>query len=147
MPRSVGFGPVSSPPFFAGTLEASGAARDQSMAYAASSSSSKTRCNLCQTPAPLQSRSRRQQDMPLPQPISWGSISQGIQLLRTNRIPAEAARSGTGGRPPFGLRRRLGSSGAIRAHNLSPTNAAATSPVYNRPISRPVFRFSLVSRS
>jgi len=134
-------------PFFAGTLEASSAARDQSMADAAWSSSSKTWCNLRQTPASFQSRSRRQQVMPLPQPISWGSISQGIPLLRTNRIPAKAARSGTGGRPPFGLRRRLGSSGATRAHNLSPTNAAATPPVYNMPISRPVFRFGFVSRS
>jgi hypothetical protein len=30
------------------------------------------------------------------------------------------------------VRRRFGSSGAIRAHNLSPTNAAATAPVYIR---------------
>ena len=32
---SVGFGPVSSPPYFAGTLEASSAVRDQSMVDAA----------------------------------------------------------------------------------------------------------------
>jgi hypothetical protein len=93
---------------------------------------------LRQTPASFQSRSRRQQVMPLPQPISCGSISQGMPLLRTKSMPVRAARSGTGGRPPFGLRRRFGSSGAIRAHNLSPTNAAATPPVYNGAISRPV---------
>jgi hypothetical protein len=94
---------------------------------------------LRQTPASFQSRSRRQHVMPLPQPISWGSISQGMPLLKTKRMPVRAARSGTGGRPPFGLRRRFGSSGAIRAHNLLPTNAAATPPVYNSAISRPVF--------
>jgi hypothetical protein len=60
-----------------------------------------------------------------------------MPLLRTKRIPANAARSGTGGRPPFELRRRLGSSGTIRAHNLSPTNAAATPRFYNSAISRP----------
>jgi len=134
-------------PFFAGTLEASSAARDQSMADAALSSSSKTWCNLRQTPASFQSRSRRQHVMPLPQPISWGSISQGMPLLRTKRIPVKAARSGTGGRPPFGLRRRFGSSGAIRTHNLSPTNAAATSRVYNGAISRPVSGCGFVRRS
>jgi hypothetical protein len=54
---------------------------------------------------------RRQHVMPLPQPISWGSISQGMPLRRTKRMPVRAARSGTGGRPPFGLRRRFGSRG------------------------------------
>ena len=126
-------------PLFAGTLEASSAARDQSMADAALSSSRMTWCSFRQTPASFQSRSRRQQVMPLPQPISWGSISQGMPLLRTKRMPVRAARYGTGGRPPFGLRRRSGRSGAIRAHNLSPTNAAATSRFYNEAISRPVF--------
>jgi hypothetical protein len=85
--------------------------------------------------------------MPLPQPISWGSISQGMPLLRTKRMPVRAARSGTGGRPPFGLRRRFGRSGAIRAHNLSPTNVAATIPVYNGAISRPVVGCGFVRRS
>jgi hypothetical protein len=53
-----------------------------------------------------------------------------MPLRRTKRIPVKTARSATGGRPPFGLRRRFGSSGAIRAHNLSPTNAAATPRFY-----------------
>jgi len=125
-------------PLFAGTLEASSAARDQSMADAALSSSRKIWCSFRQTPASFQSRSRRQQVMPLPQPISWGSISQGMPLLRTKRMPVRAARSETGGRPPFGLRRLTGRSGAIRAHNLSPINAAVTAPVYKGAISRPV---------
>jgi hypothetical protein len=134
-------------PFFAGTLDASSAARDQSMAAAACSSSSRTWCSARHTPASFQSRSRRQQVMPLPQPISWGSISHGMPLRRTKRMPVRAARSGTGGRPPFGVRRRFGSSGAIRAHNLSPTNAAATAPVYIDAISRPVFGRGFVRRS
>jgi hypothetical protein len=45
------------------------------------------------------------------------------------------------------VRRRFGSSGAIRAHNLSPTNAAATAPVYIDAISRPVFGRGFVRRS
>jgi hypothetical protein len=65
-------------PPFAGTLEASSAARDPSMADAALSSSRGTRCSLRQTPASFQSRSGRQHVMPLPQPISLGSISHGM---------------------------------------------------------------------
>ena len=38
-------------------------------------------CRRSQTPASCQSRSRRQQVMPVPQPISWGSISQGMPTL------------------------------------------------------------------
>jgi hypothetical protein len=38
-------------------------------------------------------------------------------------------------------------SGAIRAHNPTPTSAAATSPVYNGAISRPVFGCGCVRRS
>ena len=54
-----------------------------------------------------------------------------MPLRRTKRIPLKAARSRTGGRPPFGLRRRFGSGGAIRAHNPSPTNAAAKCRFYS----------------
>ncbi len=119
----------------------------KSMAEAAWSSSSRTWCSLRQTPASFQSRSRRHQVMPLPQPISCESISQGMPLLRTKRMPVKAARSGTGGRPPLGLRRRLGSSDAIRTHSLSPTNAAATPPVYNDAILRPGSGECFVRRS
>jgi len=117
-------------PLLAGTLEASSAALCQSMADAALSSSSKTWCNRFHTPASFQSRSRRQQVIPLPHPISRGSISHGIPLRRTKRIPPNAARSKTGGRPPLGLRRRFGSNGAIRPHNLSSTSSLAIPLVY-----------------
>jgi hypothetical protein len=63
-------------------------------------------------PAVAQSRSRRQQVIPLPQPISWGRYSQGMPVFSTNKIPVSAARSGTRGRPPFGLGGSGGSNGA-----------------------------------
>lgn len=44
----------------------------------------------------------RHADMPDPQPISCGSISQGMPLFSTNITPVSAARSSIGGRPPFG---------------------------------------------
>jgi hypothetical protein len=69
-----------------------------------------------------------------------------MPLLTTKRMPVKAAWSGTGGRPPFGLGRRLRTSGAIHAHNLSATNAAATSRFYNEAISRPVIGCSSVRR-
>jgi hypothetical protein len=52
-----------------------------------------------QTPRCCQCRSRRQQVTPEPQPISWGSISQGMPLRKTKTIPVKQARSSTGGRP------------------------------------------------
>ena len=73
-------------------------------------------------PAACQSRSRRQHVMPDPQPISWGSISQGMPERSTNRMPVSAARFGTGGRPPLGLGRSGGRSGSTMAHNSSETS-------------------------
>jgi hypothetical protein len=76
--------------------------RDQSIAFAAPSRSSSTRWSRCQTPALCQSRKRRQQVMPQPQPISRGSISQGMPDFSTNRMPVSAAPCGprrAGGRP------------------------------------------------
>ena len=94
------------PGFFAppgeGTVEASIAARLQSIRSAWPSRSRKTWCRRSQTPAFCQSRRRRQQVIPEPQPISGGSISQGVPVISTNRMPVKAARSGIGGRPPLG---------------------------------------------
>ena len=84
--------------------------------------SSSTWCSRSHTPASCQSRSRRQQVMPEPQPISWGSISQGMPVFSTKMMPVRAARSGTRGRPPLGLGGSGGSSGATRAHNSSLTS-------------------------
>jgi hypothetical protein len=112
-------------PPFAGTIALSSAARLQSMALARPRRSSRTWCRRSQTPARCQSRRRRQHVIPAPQPISAGSISQGMPLLSTNKMPVSAARSGIGGRPPFGFGRSGGSRGAISAHGSSETRGPA----------------------
>lgn len=110
-------------PLLAGTLAESRHARDQSMRSASPSRSSKTRCRRRHTPASCQSLSLRQHVLPDPQPISWGSISHGIPLLRTKTMPASAARSSTRGLPPFGFGGSEGNSGSITSHNSSGTSS------------------------
>src|SRR3954453_20668965 len=84
-------------------------------------------------PASCQSLNRRQQVMPEPQPISWGSISQGMPLFSTNRMPVRAARSSTGGRPPFGRGGGDGGGGGKRDQKGAETRGAAMRPqVVNR---------------
>ena len=106
-------------PFFAATVAESTAARLQSISPARPNFSSNTRCKRCHTPAACHSLSRRQHVIPLPQPISLGSISQGMPLRRTNRMPVRAARSDTRGRPPFGFGFSGGNKGATCFHNSS----------------------------
>ena len=96
-----------------------------------------------QTPASCQSRSRRQQVIPEPQPISWGSISQGMPVFSTKMMPVKAARSGTRGRPPLGLGGSGGSSGATRAHSSSLTRVW---PCPRSTMPAPVLLGSLSSR-
>jgi hypothetical protein len=103
----------------AGMVCASRATRDQSIWSASPRRSSKTRCRRSQTPARCQSRRRRQQVMPEPHPISWGSISQGMPLCKTNRMPVRALRSGTRGRPPRGLGGSGGSNGSMTSQSAS----------------------------
>ena len=112
-------------PLFAGTLALSSKHRDQSIVFARPSRSSSTRWSLAHTPAAFQLQSLRQQVMPQPQPISWGSISQGMPDLSTNRMPVSALRSSTGGRPPLDLGLGGGRSGATEAHSSSLTSALA----------------------
>jgi hypothetical protein len=132
---AAGLGPVGrvragelAPPL-AGKEALSSEQRDQSIALARPSRSSKTRWSSAHTPAFCQSRSRRQQVMPQPQPISRGSIARGMPLWSTKRIPANALRSSTGGRPPFGRGLGGGSSGATTAHSSSETSALAIEPL------------------
>ena len=106
-------------PFFAAMEELSSAARLQSMRLASCRRRSNSRCNRAQTPAACQSRRRRQQVTPEPQPISRGSISQGMPLRSTNRMPVSAARAEIGGRPPFGRGRGGGSKGSRIDQRLS----------------------------
>ena len=122
------------PPFFAPLARMkieSTLARLQSRRWAASSFASISSWSVCQTLALCQSRRRRQQVMPLPQPISWGSISQGMPLLRTNRMPVKATRSARGGLPRVpGWQRWGGNSGSTSAQSSSETSCLAMLGVY-----------------
>ena len=112
-------------PFFALMLAESKQARSQSISPASFSLLSNVWCSFSQTPACCQSRRRRQQVMPLPQPISWGSISHCKPVRSTNKIPVSAARLQIRGRPPFGLGGSGGKSGSITSHNLSVSSGFA----------------------
>ncbi len=109
----------------AATLAASIAARDQSICSAWPSWFNNAWWSFCHTPIRCHARKRRQQVMPLPQPISCGSISHGMPLLRTKTIPVSAARCGTGRRPPLGRGRGGGSNGSMSPHNSSVTSSCA----------------------
>lgn len=87
------------------------------------SSANSTSCKRCHTPVSCQSLSRRQQVTPEPQPISWGSISQGMPLLSTNKMPLNASRWPTGLRPAYWRLRFscAGSNGSISFHKASST--------------------------
>src|SRR4051812_12588774 len=64
--------------------------------------------------------------MPDPQPISWGSISQGMPLFSTNKMPvSSAARSSTRGLPPLGLGGSSGNSGSTTSQSSSVTSSLA----------------------
>jgi len=84
-------------------------------------SASSTSCSCCHTPARCQATSRRQQVLPDPQPISRGNICHGNPACSTKRMPVNAARSETRGRPMRRPRRcrSRGSRGSIRVHNRS----------------------------
>jgi hypothetical protein len=118
---------IRTAPLFAGTIEPSRLARDQSTWSAPPNRSRSARCRRCHTPACCQSRKRRQHVTPLPQPSSWGRYSHGSPVLSTNRMPVSAARSGMRGRPPLGLGGSGGSSGAITSHSASLTSGLAIS--------------------
>ena len=106
-------------------------ARLQSIRRAASSFASRVSCSVCHTPACCQFLRRRQQVIPEPQPISWGKSSQPMPLLRTNKMPVKAARSGTGGRPRLPGRARCGGKrGSTSAQSSSETSAFAIPLLY-----------------
>ena len=109
------------PPKTALTDVLSATARDQSICSASSSRWSNTPRIFSHTPAACQSRSRRQHVIPDPHPISWGKYSQGMPVLRTNKIPVSTERLSFGLRPGFRRRRFLGggSNGPICSHNSS----------------------------
>ena len=60
--------------------------------------------------------------------ISCGTSSLGVPERSTNRMRVSTARSGTHGRPPFGLGGSGGSSGAMAAHKPSGRKGLAIAP-------------------
>jgi hypothetical protein len=106
------------PPWTARTDELSATTREKSSLSAPRSLLSSTRCSRVHTPAFCHARSRRQQVIPEPQPISCGSISQGMPDCKTNRMPVSTRRSSSRLRPGCVLRRRLtGNRGQMISHN------------------------------
>jgi hypothetical protein len=119
-----------SPPCTARTLELSAIARVKSILSASRQRVSNTRCNRSHTPALCHACRYRQQLMPEPQPISCGSICQGMPDLSTNKMPLSAWRGAKGLRPGYRLRRRLGvgRSGSTIDHSSSSTSGCAIGP-------------------
>jgi hypothetical protein len=117
-------------PLLAGTLAESKEARSQSICSVSPRRSKRTRCSFSHTPASCHSRKRRQQVTPLPQPISWGSISQGMPLFSTKMMPVRAARSSMRGLPPSGLGGSSGNSGSTISQSSSLTNSLAMFSIY-----------------
>ena len=114
-----------SAPLFAGTLALSKAARLQSIWSASPSQLSNSWWMRFHTPASCHSLSLLQQVIPLPQPISFGSNSQGIPVRSTKRMPVSACRLGIGGRPPLGRGGRGGRSSSSAAQRSSSSSAFA----------------------
>jgi hypothetical protein len=117
-------------PLFAGMEAESSEARSQSIWSASPRRSRRTRCSLSHTPASCHSLKRRQQVIPDPQPISWGSISQGMPLFSTKTMPVRAARLSMRGLPPWGFGGSGGRSGSMVSHNSSVTSSLAMLPCY-----------------
>ncbi len=111
--------------------ELSAMARLKSMRSASRSFDSSTWCSRSHTPARCHAFNRRQQLEPLPQPISKGSMFQGIPVRNTNRIPAKAARFLMGKRPGYFLRRRLGAgnNGSINVQSSSSISGFGIAPL------------------
>ena len=114
-------GPRFFPPCTARTEDESTTARDQSIWLACWRWARSAVWTFFQMPFFCQADKRRQQLMPLPQPSSCGSNSQGIPVRSTNRIPLSAGRCPIGLRPGYRRRRFFGAgkSGSINAHSVS----------------------------
>lgn len=114
-------GPAFGPRRAARTWEESITARDQSSFFAARNLLSSTTCSFSQTPASFHAARRRQHVMPEPKPSSWGRYSHWMPVCSTNRIPHNACRSGTRGRPSTSFGPGSGSNGSMSDHSSSDT--------------------------
>ena len=90
------------------TEEESTTARDQSIWSACWRWAKRAAWTFFQTPCFCQADKRRQQLMPLPQPNSCGSSSQGMPVRSTNKMPLSAWRCPIGLRPGYRRRRFFG---------------------------------------
>jgi hypothetical protein len=115
-------------PFLAAMEQLSMQSRLQSMRSACRRRRSNSRCRPSHTPACCQSRSRRQHVTPEPHPISCGSISHGIPVRRTNRMPVNAMRLPTQGRPPLSFAASTGSRGSMIDQSASDTRGTGIPP-------------------
>lgn len=103
------------------TWDESITALDQSSWFFDRSFFSRSACSWSQTPASFQAARRRQQVIPEPKPSSCGRYSHWMPVCRTNRMPHNACRSGTLGRPSTLFGPGSGNNGSINDHSSSET--------------------------
>jgi hypothetical protein len=120
-----GIGTCPQPPKTARTELPSTTACDQSICPRRANQSRSTKWISCQIPASCQSRKRRQQVIPEPHRSSCGSISQGVPLRNTNRMPLRHALFAKRGLPPWGFALGVGMKGSMSSHKRSGNNSAA----------------------
>jgi hypothetical protein len=113
--------PRFGPPKVARTEELSITARLKSILLLPLSLLNNTLWMASHTPAFCQACKYRQQLIPLPHPSSWGSISQGMPLFSTKRMPVRARRGSIGFRPGYFLRRGFGGGSTLRISSQSPS--------------------------
>ena len=114
-------------PFTALIADESRAAHSQVMRFWRPSSSRIACQRASQTPQVCQSLSRRQQVTPEPQPISWGSHSQGMPVRKTKRMPVMTARLEILGLPPLGFGGSGGRMGSMMSQSASGSSGLAKS--------------------
>lgn len=123
------------PPKTARTDPESTTALDQSIWSASRSLPRRMWWSLSHTPASCHALRYRQQLIPDPHPISLGSISHGIPLRSTKRIPDKTLRRSSGLRPGYRRRRLLGAGrmGSMSDHSWSESSSFAmwTTPFVN----------------
>src|SRR5437899_6301831 len=85
-------GSLQLPPWTARTAKLSAITRDSSLSAPRRLAKSARR-SVVHMPASCHARSWRQQVMLEPQPVFWGSISQGMPDRNTNKIPVRTRRS------------------------------------------------------
>ena len=95
-------------------------------------------------PAACHSTSPRQQVLPL-QPISDGTSRHWMPVRSTKMMAARATRSGTRGRPPFGLDGPRGNNGSTATQRSSKTRGATITPQQPEPGFVPVLNSKVLA--